>query len=123
MSKKKKEEEYYRPKKKHLSGWDKAFYTGNFIFMLAFVVITLYPILNTLAISFNDGIDAVRGGIHLWPRVFSIKNYQTVLGIQGFRTIRRNVDGGQTEGAGKDDGSGPGSGTEVRKQMDRAQGR
>ena len=86
MSKKKKEEEYYRPKKKHLSGWDKAFYTGNFIFMLAFVVITLYPILNTLAISFNDGIDAVRGGIHLWPRVFSIKNYQTVLGIQGFRT-------------------------------------
>ena len=86
MSKKNKEEENYRPKKKHLNTWDKIFYTCNFIFMFAFVVITLYPILNTLAISFNDGIDAVRGGIHLWPRVFSIKNYQTVLGIQGFRT-------------------------------------
>jgi len=81
MAKKKKEEEYYKPKKRKLTTWDKIFYTGNFIFMFAFVVITLYPILNTLAISFNDGIDAVRGGIHLWPRVFSMKNYQTVLGI------------------------------------------
>ena len=62
MAKKKKEEEYYKPKKRKLTTWDKIFYTGNFIFMFAFVVITLYPILNTLAISFNDGIDAVRGG-------------------------------------------------------------
>lgn len=49
------------------------------IFMVVFVVVTLYPILNTLAVSFNDGIDAVRGGIYLWPRMFSLKNYQTVL--------------------------------------------
>jgi len=48
------------------------------IFMIAFVVITLYPILNTLAISFNDGIDSVRGGIYLWPRMFSLQNYETV---------------------------------------------
>lgn len=49
------------------------------IFMVVFVVVTLYPILNTLAVSFNDGIDAVRGGIYLWPRMFTLKNYQTVL--------------------------------------------
>ncbi|WP_195263374.1 carbohydrate ABC transporter permease [Clostridium sp. 1001275B_160808_H3] len=49
-----------------------------FIFMALFVVITLYPILNTLAISFNDGIDSVRGGVYLWPRMFTLKNYQTV---------------------------------------------
>lgn len=47
-------------------------------FMLIFVVVTLYPILNTLAVSFNDGIDTVRGGITLWPRQFTFQNYQTV---------------------------------------------
>ncbi len=47
--------------------------------MIAFVVITLYPVLNTLAVSFNDGTDALRGGIYLWPRKWSLKNYTTVL--------------------------------------------
>lgn len=54
------------------------------IFMILFSIVTLYPVLNTVAISFNDGLDAVKGGIHLWPRVFSMKSYETVLGIQGF---------------------------------------
>ena len=44
------------------------------IFMVVFVVVTLYPVINTVAISFNEGIDAVRGGIYLWPRKFSLKN-------------------------------------------------
>lgn len=47
--------------------------------MIAFVVITLYPVLNTLAISLNDGTDALRGGIYLFPRKFTMKNYMTVL--------------------------------------------
>ena len=34
----------------------------NAVFMIAFVVVTLYPVLNTLAVSFNDGTDALRGG-------------------------------------------------------------
>lgn len=58
---------------------DIAFTICNTIFMIAFVVITLYPVLNTLAISFNNGTDALRGGIHLWPRVWTLKNYETVL--------------------------------------------
>ena len=37
----------------------------NTLFMVLFVIITLYPVLNTLAISFNDGTDALRGGIYL----------------------------------------------------------
>ena len=48
------------------------------VFLFVFVVVTLYPILNTLAVSFNDGIDTVRGGITLWPRQFTFQNYQTV---------------------------------------------
>ena len=47
--------------------------------MILFVIITLYPVLNTLAISLNDGTDALRGGIYLWPRKFTWKNYTTVL--------------------------------------------
>jgi putative aldouronate transport system permease protein len=49
------------------------------LIMAMFVVVTLYPILNTLAISFNDAIDSLRGGIHLLPRKFSLYNYITVL--------------------------------------------
>ncbi len=66
-------------KRKKYSGADIAFYTCNAIFMIVFVIVTLYPVLNTLAISLNEGTDALRGGIHLVPRVFTFKNYITVL--------------------------------------------
>lgn len=59
--------------------WDKIFVVCNTLFMISFVIITLYPVLNTLAISFNDGTDALRGGIYLWPRKFTLQNYITVL--------------------------------------------
>ena len=51
----------------------------NAIIMILLVIITLYPVLNTLAISLNDGTDALRGGIYLWARKFTWKNYITVL--------------------------------------------
>lgn len=56
------------------------------IFMIVFITVTLYPVINTVAISFNDGIDAVRGGIYLWPRKFTMKNYTTVLAMQNLVT-------------------------------------
>jgi len=65
---------------------DKIFVVCNTLFMIGFVIITLYPVLNTVAVSFNDGIDAVRGGIHLIPRKFTLKNYQTVLKQQNMIT-------------------------------------
>ncbi len=61
---------------------DKIFFAFTVIFLAVFVIITLYPVVNTVALSFNDGIDAVRGGIYLWPRKFSMKNYKTVLDMQ-----------------------------------------
>lgn len=83
-------------KKKSLS--DQIFVICNTIFMVAFVVITLYPVLNTLAISFNDGIDTVCGGIHLLPRKFTLQNYYTVLHKQNmvtgaYITVLRTVIG------------------------------
>lgn len=75
-----------KKKKVKSSTGSKIFTVLNSLFMIAFVVITLYPVLNTVAISFNDGIDAVRGGIYLWPRKFAIKNYQTVLAMENLIT-------------------------------------
>lgn len=58
---------------------DTTFRICNGLFMIIILVITLYPILNTLVIAFNDGTDALRGGIYLWPRKWSMRNFTTVL--------------------------------------------
>ena len=85
-------------KKRKMSKADIAFYTFNSIFMTVFVIVTLYPVLNTLAISFNDGLDALRGGIYLLPRKFSVKNYITVfkkddLLVGAYISVARTVVG------------------------------
>ena len=54
------------------------FEVGNIIFMLFIVVIMLYPFLNTLAVSFNNATDSIKGGIYLWPRIFTLRNYEAV---------------------------------------------
>lgn len=54
------------------------FHTINYLIMLFIVIVTLYPFLNTLAISFNSGIDTTRGGIYIWPREWTLKNYEAV---------------------------------------------
>ncbi len=75
-----------KPTKYKRSTGDKIFSICNIIFMVLFVTITLYPILNTLAISFNDGIDAVKGGIHIIPRKFSTNNYHSVFAMRNLTT-------------------------------------
>lgn len=50
----------------------------NTLFMALFTVIMLYPFINILAISLNNGIDAARGGIYLWPRMFTWVNFEYV---------------------------------------------
>ena len=85
--------------KKRMATEDIIFYIFNTAFLILFAVVTLYPVLNTLAYSFNDGNDAVRGGIYLLPRKFSLRSYQEVLferaGIhQGAKvTVARTVLG------------------------------
>ncbi|KWX74403.1 MULTISPECIES: carbohydrate ABC transporter permease [Paenibacillus sonchi group] len=54
------------------------FHTINTIFMLFVVTVTLYPFLQTLAVSFNDGSDTLAGGIYLWPRAWTLENYRAV---------------------------------------------
>ncbi|MEK5160845.1 carbohydrate ABC transporter permease [Paenibacillus sp. FSL R5-0527] len=54
------------------------FHTFNTLFMIFLVVVTLYPFLNTIAVSLNAGNDTIRGGIYLWPRQFTLQNYKAV---------------------------------------------
>lgn len=46
------------------------------VFFVLFVFVVLFPFVNQLAISLNDGDDAVRKGIYLWPRKFSTDSYR-----------------------------------------------
>ncbi len=64
--------------KKRMNTESLFFHTCNYIFMTMLVIVTLYPFLNTLAVSFNAGVDTTRGGIYLWPRVWTLKNYEAV---------------------------------------------
>lgn len=54
------------------------FHSFNTVFMVCLVLVTLYPFLNTIAVSFNAGNDTIRGGIYLWPRVWTTQNYKAI---------------------------------------------
>lgn len=57
---------------------DKIFDVCNTIFMILLVIVTLYPFLNMLALSFNDANDSVRGDIYIWPREWTLRNFEYV---------------------------------------------
>ena len=63
---------------KKLNAENIIFTTLNTAFLILLSAVMLYPMLNTLAVSFNEGLDTVRGGIYLWPRIFSLQNYRVV---------------------------------------------
>ena len=70
----------------------------NYTFMILLMIVTLYPFIYVVAGSFSDGMDYIRGGVYLFPRIFSTANYQMVLEDDrlwiGFRvTILRTVIG------------------------------
>ncbi len=54
------------------------FNTVNVTIMVLFSVIMLYPFWNTIAVSFNEAVDTIRGGITLFPRRFTLQNYKMV---------------------------------------------
>lgn len=58
---------------------DKAFDYINYTCLMLLMIVTLYPFINTLAVSLNDARDSIRGGIYLWPRMFTFENYRYVL--------------------------------------------
>lgn len=65
--------------RKHKTVEDHIFSLVIAVVMTLVVIMTVYPFWYILVQSFNDGQDAIRGGIYFWPRVFSIDNYSTLL--------------------------------------------
>lgn len=68
------------------------------LLFLGVIIITLYPFLNVLAISFNDAMDTFRGVNFIVPRVFTLENYKYLfkeedLGIPLLMSIARTVVG------------------------------
>ena|GEM_PF-11880 len=69
---------------------DRTFIVCNGIFMCFVVIIMLYPFLNILAISFNNAQDSIRGNIYVWPRIFTLDNYEQVFKNPRLITAFRN---------------------------------
>ena len=57
---------------------DRLFDTINILIMLIIVLATLYPFINSAAISLNDANDTTKGGITFYPRVFTLRNYELI---------------------------------------------
>ena len=78
---------------------DLGFPIFNALILLFLMFLTLYPVLNTVAYSFNDGTDAARGGIGILPRQFSTDSYKQILtptiyraaGISAAKTVITTV--------------------------------
>jgi len=68
------------------SNGDIAFIIINTLLLTIFCVATLYPILNTLAVSFNEAVDTLTGGVRLLPRKWTVKNYETVFNMRNLMT-------------------------------------
>ncbi len=58
---------------------DRVFDTLNTLGLILLAFITLYPFWYILVISFNSAIDTIRGGYLLFPREFTLYNYQVLL--------------------------------------------
>lgn len=72
-----------KPKKRRrrryrMSRGDWAFEIFNYTALTLLMVITLYPFVNQIAISFNSATDSLKGGIYLWPREWTLENYKYV---------------------------------------------
>jgi putative aldouronate transport system permease protein len=71
---------------KRMSAADIIFHTFNYLLMIILMIATLYPFLNVLAISLNNSIDTVKGGIKIFPREFTFLNYAEIFKTKALLT-------------------------------------
>ena len=64
--------------KKKIDAGDSMIQIAIYMVVMALCLMILVPCLNVLALSFNDGADAAKGGIYFWPRMFTLDNYKEV---------------------------------------------
>lgn len=63
---------------------EKLFQVINIFLLIILCIIMLYPYLNQVAMSFNEGVDSMKGGITLFPRKFTLQNYISAFKNQKF---------------------------------------
>ncbi len=63
---------------------EKIFNVFNILIMILLCVITLYPYLNQLAVALNEGMDTMAGGITIFPRKFTLANFEAVITNDNF---------------------------------------
>ena len=61
-----------------MTAGDKVLSITIYVLLTILAFVTFYPFWNALVISFNSGLDTMKGGITFWPRDFSLDNYQVV---------------------------------------------
>lgn len=57
---------------------DQAIQVLIYIIVIALCLVILLPCINVVALAFNDGADAARGGIWFWLREFTLDNFKEV---------------------------------------------
>ena len=72
------ESQHHKPMKVRSTPADKAVSVVTYVIVIALCLVILLPCLNVLALSFNDGKDAARGGVYFFPRMFTLMNYKEV---------------------------------------------
>ncbi len=84
--------------KVRMSTFDRVVAVVPYVAVTLLCLLILLPYLNVVALSFNDGKDAARGGVYFWPRVWTLDNYREVFRdgsiVRAYRiTIGRTVLG------------------------------
>ena len=55
------------------------FDVANYTVLATLAFVCFYPFVMMTVLSINAGTDSMRGGITLWPRVFTLVNYRVIL--------------------------------------------
>src|SRR5690349_12641640 len=74
------------------------FDASNYLLLILLGAATLFPFMNLLAISLNDAQDTLKGTVWVWPRIFTLQNYETIfandnLAMAAVRSVIRTVVG------------------------------
>ena len=63
---------------KHISKGDLILDITVYSSLIIVFLVTFYPFWNIFIVSVNDATDTVRGGLYLWPRMFTFASYKAV---------------------------------------------
>ncbi|MBO5069286.1 MAG: carbohydrate ABC transporter permease [Roseburia sp.] len=77
-------------RKKNLPIGERVFFSVNTLIMICLLVVMLYPFWYCIIVSFSDANDFLKGPLYLWPRKFTLENYDFVLSSNLFGVAIRN---------------------------------